>query len=117
MRKVFVLLLSILFLSAQARFDFQYDHTVTKVKAKVEVMDNGQLFVLVPADNPNQRYIADNMPSDFKKDGLHVTFTGDVGKIPPNVRMMGTPLHLKCICITSAEKKQHGLKKKKYTFK
>ncbi len=83
----------------------------------MQVLDNGLLFVLVPADNPNQRYIADNMPADFKKEGLLVTFNGDVGKIPPNVRMMGTPLHLKCICITAAEKKKHSLMKKKYTFK
>lgn len=117
MKKLTAAILCISFLFAHAKMEFQFDHTITKVKATVHVMDNGQLYVIVPADNPNQRYIADNMPQEFKKDSLAVTISGNVGKIPPNVRMMGTPLHLKCICITSADKKKHQLKKKKYTFK
>lgn len=98
--------------------DFEWEKTQLKnVKATIKVMDNGELFVLVPDGNENMRYISQQLPKEFKVDGLKVTFTGWEGKIPPNVRMMGKPLKLKCICISKSEMKKHGLKKAKYTFK
>jgi hypothetical protein len=98
--------------------DFEYETTLLKnVKATVKVLNNGELFVIVPDNNENMRYISQQLPKEFKIDGLKVTFTGWEGKIPPNVRMMGKPLKLKCICISKSEMKKHGLKKAKYTFK
>lgn len=98
-------------------WSFGYDRTITNVNGVIHFLNNNELVVIIPDDNPNQRYIASNLPEEYKKDGLHVTMSGDVGKIPPNVRMMGTPLKLKCICISKAEQKKFKLKKRKYSFK
>lgn len=98
--------------------DFEYEkEQIKNVKATVKVLNNGELYVIVPDNNENMRYISQQLPKEFKVDGLKVTFTGWEGKIPPNVRMMGKPLKLKCICISKSEMKKHGLKKAKYTFK
>ena len=97
--------------------DFEWEKTQLKnVKATVKVLNNGELFVIVPDNNENMRYISQQLPKEFKIDGLKVTFTGWEGKIPPNVRMMGKPLKLKCICISKSEMKKQGLKKAKYSF-
>lgn len=97
--------------------DFEYEKTPIKnVKATIKVLNNGELFVIVPDNNENMRYISLQLPEEYKKDGLKVKFTGWEGKIPPNVRMMGKPLKLKSICVTKAEQKKYKLKKAKYSF-
>lgn len=40
-----------------------------------------------------------NLPGSFKTDGARVLFSGKRGQIPPNVRMIGTPLTLSSIQI------------------
>ena len=108
-----------LFLSAGAQSTtFEYEKTLKKnVKATIKVMNNGELFVIVPDNNANMRYITEQLPAEYKKDGLKVTYSGWDGIIPPNFRMMGKPLKLKSICVTKTEKKKNGLKKACYTFK
>lgn len=39
-------------------------------------------------------YLPELLPKEFRKDGLKVRVAGTIGKIPPNVRMIGTPLNL-----------------------
>jgi len=97
--------------------DFSWEKEIKNVKATVQVMSNGELFVIVPDSNSNMRYISQQLPEEYKKDGLKVTFTGWEGKIPPNVRMMGKPLKLTCICTTKSEQQKFKLKKRKYSFK
>lgn len=97
--------------------DFTWETQVKNVKATVQVLNNGELFVIVPDNNPNMRYISQQLPAAYKKDGLKVTFTGWEGKIPPNVRMMGKPLKLNSICVARSEQKKFKLKKTKYSFK
>ncbi len=119
MKKLIAIIAVVLFVFTTKAQDwsFGYDRTITNVKGIVHFLNDKELVVIVPDDNPNQRYIASNLPEEYKKEGLHVTLSGDVGKIPPNVRMMGTPLKLKCICISKAEQKKFKLKKRKYSFK
>ncbi len=109
-------LLAVFTLSAQ-QTDFEWEKKIKNVKATVKVMSNGELFVLTPDSNESMRYVSQQLPEEYKKDGLKVTFTGWEGKIPPNVRMMGKPLKLESICVSKAEKKKFKLKKSKYTFK
>jgi hypothetical protein len=45
----------------------------------------------------NEHFAPTNLPDSFKTDGLRVLFSGKRGEIPPNVRMMGTPLTLSSI--------------------
>ncbi len=106
----------VLVIQAQG-LDFSWEKKIKNVKATVKVLENGELFVIVPDSNANIRYISQQLPEEFKKDGLKVTFTGWEGKIPPNVRMMGKPLKLECICVTKSEQQKFKLKKRSYTFK
>lgn len=104
--------------SARAQLtDFVPDKTVKKVNATVKAMASGESFVIVPDDNNSGRYITAQLPQEYKKDGLKITFSGVVGKIPPNVRMMGTPLKLTSVCVSKAERKKYRITKAKYTFK
>lgn len=100
-----------------AQMDFEWERKLDNVKGTVKVLENGETWTIVPADNPNGRYISQQLPEEFKKDGLKVTFFGWEGKIPPNVRMMGTPLKLSKIIISKADKKALNLKKTCYCFK
>ncbi|MCW5906777.1 MAG: hypothetical protein KIS94_02875 [Chitinophagales bacterium] len=115
------LLLATLFLISFAVIaqtdDWEWEREVSNVKAKISVLENGETWVIIPDDNANMRYISQQLPAEYKKDGLAVTFNGWIGKIPPHVRMMGTPLKLTKIWVSCAEKKKFKLKKGTYTFK
>ena len=100
-----------------AQTDFTWEKKIKNVKSTVKVMNSGELFVIVPDSNANMRYISQQLPQEYKKDGLKITFTGWEGKIPPNVRMMGKPLKLESICVTKSEQQKFKLKKRKYIFK
>ncbi len=55
-------------------------------------------FVIVPDDAPNQRFMPDQpLAPEFRKDGLKVRIKGAEGKIPDNVRMIGTPFTVRSI--------------------
>jgi hypothetical protein len=53
-----------------------------------------RFYVIVPDDDESQRFYPSNLPASFRKDGLRVRFSGTIGEIPANVRMVGTPLEL-----------------------
>jgi hypothetical protein len=118
--KTFLILIGLAYaafnLSAQ-NLDFTWETKVANVKATVQILANKETVVLVPESNANMRYISAQLPDEYKKEGLKVTFNGWLGKIPPNVRMMGTPLKLTKIWVSSTEKKKFKLKKCRYTFK
>lgn len=100
-----------------AQDDWEWEREVSNVKAKVVLLENGETWVIVPDDNENMRYISRQLPEEYKKNGLAITFNGWIGKIPPHVRMLGTPLKLTKIWVSCADKKQYKLKKGQYTFK
>jgi|JI8StandDraft_1071087.scaffolds.fasta_scaffold697870_1 hypothetical protein len=92
-------------------FDFKIP--VRNVKGIVKRL-NSELTVIELVKNPNKRYVASNLPDEFKKEGLHVTFSGLEAPIPPYIRMAGTPIKLKSIKVTTKEQKSFKLTKKKY---
>lgn len=51
-------------------------------------------FVLVAEDSLGSRYLPDELPVPFRHDGLAVVFSGRIGPIPANVRLIGTPVTL-----------------------
>lgn len=57
----------------------------------------GDWYALDPEGQPGSRYAPDDLPEEFRQDGLAVVFSGRIGEIPPNVRMWGTPLELTAI--------------------
>jgi hypothetical protein len=75
------------------------------------------MVVLNSDAGTNQRYASAELPDELKKDGLHLTLDGDIGKIPANVRMAGTPFRITCIKISKEEAQKHKLSKRKYCFK
>ena len=113
---VVLLLLCVVFAVQAQDWTFGYDHSIKNVKGVVKFLENQETVVIIPNDNASGRYIASNLPEEYKIDGLKVTFSGDVGKIPPHIRMLGTPLKLKSISVCGCEQKKHKLKKRKYTF-
>ena len=52
-------------------------------------------YVLVPiAENKNKKRYAPKLDKVYQIDGLHVKVSGTIGKIPPNVKMIGHPLSI-----------------------
>jgi hypothetical protein len=100
-----------------AQDDWEWERQVSNVKAKISLLENGETWVIVPDDNANMRYISRQLPEEYKKDGLAITFNGWIGKIPPHIRMLGTPLKLTKVWVNCADKKKYKLKKCNYSFK
>lgn len=96
--------------------DFEWIRKIKNVKGHVTMLEFDSLWIIVPTDNPNGRYFSKQLPAEFRKEGMNITFSGMVGKIPPNVRMIATPLKLNCICASKGEQKKFGLKKRSYKF-
>lgn len=112
-----LLMLSVVSVTYAQEWNFEDDKPVSNLKATVQFLNNGEMAVLIPDNNSAGRYISEQLPKEYRVEGLKVTINGYTGKIPPNVRMMGTPLRITKIWISKAEKKKHKLSKCKYTFK
>lgn len=54
-------------------------------------------FAIIDDADPSEHFAPSNLPGSFKSEGARVLFSGRRGKIPPNVRMWGTPLELSSI--------------------
>ena len=52
---------------------------------------------VISTDNGNSRYNPCDLPSNLKKDGILVRFSGDVLEIQPGERLIATPFRLKNI--------------------
>lgn len=117
MKSLLVSLLLLVSVNIFAQDDWEWEREVSNVKAKVVLLENGETWVIVPNNNENMRYISRQLPEEYKKNGLAITFNGWIGKIPAHVRMLGTPLKLTKVWVGCADKKKHKLKKCKYTFK
>ena len=79
---------------------YPFDSAGRLVETKAMVKLIADVYILeVTIDNQNNitRYIPAILPESFKKEGTIVMISGTIGKIPPNVRMMGTPLTLESI--------------------
>lgn len=113
-RLIFILLLLTNAAFAFAQDGFEKATDLGKTKGIVKMI--GDSYVIEDAANNGKRWVAVNMPEEFKKEGLEVTFSGEEGVIPPNVRLMGTPLKLEKIAVTCKVKKKMKLNKRKYKF-
>ncbi len=109
-----ILMCMILTVSAQSQF--VKVRSVKGMKAVVKML-NENTAVLNPEANSSERYLADQLPAELRKDGLHLIVDGDVGKIPANVRMMGTPFKITSVSVVKAEQKKFKLGKRKWSIK
>jgi hypothetical protein len=96
--------------------EFKWTHFIKNKKGIVKVFAEDAV-VIIAQGNDSERYTSEQLPEDWKKDGLQVTFSGRVGEIPPYIRMIGTPLKLSSISTTTEEAKKFNLKKAKIKFK
>jgi len=74
------------------------------IKATIKLMSSDpEVFIIEIAEENNsvKRYLPAILPEAFKKDGLSITVSGNIGKIPANVRLMGTPLDVKSIALNT----------------
>lgn len=115
-RLFMTLLMFSVVLGASAQAKFEKVKSLKGIKATVKVLNETQT-VIVPDSDPNQRYVATDLPAELRKDGLHLSIDGDVGAIPPNVRMIGVPFHITCIKVTSSDRKKYKLSKKMWCMK
>jgi hypothetical protein len=51
----------------------------------------------ITIDGNIERYVPNNLPAEFQKENLSVSFEATLLEIPPNVRMVGQPIRLKSI--------------------
>lgn len=80
--------------NAQKERTMSSDITINDVKGTIKRLSpNLEWWVIIP-DEKEIRYTPSNLPGEFKKDGLRVIYSGKIGKIPSDVRMIGTPLEL-----------------------
>ena len=69
--------------------------SVTNEKGSIRAVSAEQgWYGIVPDSDEGTVYAPEGLPEELKRDGLRVVFSGEVGEIPPNVRMWGTPLKL-----------------------
>lgn len=74
----------------------------TKATIKLMASDPDVFIIEITEENNSiKRYLPAILPEAFKKDGLSITVSGNIGKIPANVRMMGTPLDVKSITLNT----------------
>jgi|688.fasta_scaffold41928_5 hypothetical protein len=95
--------------------DFPYEKAGELKDAALRVkMLNEDSYVLQDTKDDSKRYYAVNLPDVYKKDGLNLICSGIIGKVPPNFRMVGTPLKLTAVKVGKGYKK---LKVKVKSFK
>lgn len=112
MCNLIILLCCLLSLNGVAQVNFEKVGEKKNMHVTVKVL-GPELVVVVPDDN-STRFSAGTLPKELQQDGLQLTVSGDIGKIPPNVRMIGTPFRITKICLTKAMQQQYKLKKRKY---
>ncbi len=73
--------------------NINYNKTVKDVKGKM--MKKANKWVI---SSGNTHYLPERaLAKDYQVEGVQVVFSGKVGKIPPNVRMLGTPIKISAI--------------------
>lgn len=60
----------------------------------VRLSRTAEWYVIVPDANKSTRFAPSNLPDAFKVHGLRIVFSGRIGKIEPNERLIGVPFDL-----------------------
>lgn len=73
------------------------EHVVDATGTIVRLSSTAGWYVIVPDDDTSTRFAPASLPGRFKKDGLRVRFSGRVGEIAPDERLIGIPLEIEKI--------------------
>ena len=88
---------------------FEFSKSVYKVKGTIKKSDGD--FVIVPENGTKgEKFVPAYLPEEYKKNGLEVTFDGDVGKADKS----GTALNIHKIWVEYALKEKYNLIHKSY---
>lgn len=98
-RKLLLLLvcLSVSTLWTQAQVSIPIDSVGYLLSQPVTIKQMGSSFVLEPMGTTGKRYLPVNLSTRYRINGAEAMVTGIIGRIPPNMRLMGTPLEIKHI--------------------
>jgi hypothetical protein len=87
---------------------FEFSKSVFKIKGTIKKADGD--FVIVPEENKNEKFVPSYLPEEYKKNGLEVTFDGDLGKADKS----GTALNIHKIWVAYEIKEKYKLVHKNY---
>ena len=87
---------------------FEFAKPVYKIKATIKKADGE--YILIPADSKDSKFIPAYLPDEYKKNGLEVTFDGDLGKAEGG----GTALNIHKIWVAYELKEKYKLVHKSY---
>ena len=118
MSKLLFILLCLLPASGlHAQEDFEWTRPVPRQKGKVVLSEDREVAMIFPDENPNMRYISRELPPACRVQDLVLEFSGTAGKIPPYIRMLGTPLRLDYLKVSRADRKRLHLRSRVFRFK
>ena len=87
---------------------FEFSKAIYKVKATIRRSDGD--FVIVPDESKKEKFIPSYLPEEYKKNGLEVTFDGELGKADKS----GTALNIHKIWVSGELKEKLKLIHKSY---
>ena len=87
---------------------FEFSKSIFKVKGTVKKADGS--YVIIPADTKGEKFIPAYLPEEYKKNGLEVTFDGDLG----TADKAGTALNIHKIWVAYDLKEKYKLVHKSY---
>ncbi len=102
--------------SLRAQDDFEWNRPVPRQKGKIVLTEDRETAMIFPDENPNMRYISRELPPACRVQDLQLEFSGTAGKIPPYIRMLGTPLRLDYIKVSRADRKRLHLRSRVFRF-
>ena len=87
---------------------FEFSKSVYKVKGIIKKLDGD--FVIVAEESKGEKFVPAYLPDEYKKNGLEVTFDGDIGKADKS----GTALNIHKIWVAYELKEKYKLIHKSY---
>jgi hypothetical protein len=87
---------------------FEFSKSVYKVKGTIKKSDGA--YVIIPEEGKGEKFIPAYLPDEYKKNGLEVTYDGDVGKADKS----GTALNIHKIWVAYELKEKYKLIHKSY---
>jgi hypothetical protein len=88
---------------------FEFSKSVYKVKGTIKKAD-GDFVIMPEGGTKGEKFIPSYLPEEYKKNGLEVTFDGDLGKADKT----GTALNIHKIWVEYALKEKYKLVHKSY---
>ncbi|MCS6818422.1 MAG: hypothetical protein NZ522_00620 [Chitinophagales bacterium] len=110
---LFLIFTSVFYLPAQ---DYEWLYKVQYKKGIIRVFSEDAV-VIIDRIKDSERYVSMQLPDSWKRDSLLIVFSGRVGAVPPNVRMLGTPLKLEYLATTRQQAEKFGIRKRKLRFR